>query len=350
MKHVFYHRDLDGLASYLVYSSAHNEIMLANSIQYGEPVIITENSNAHEIVFLDFTPEVSDVERILNNCSEVRQIDIFDHHRVSVTIKQIQDSIETSNTMFDRQIKFNPHIDTKAKGAVGLVLDYFTTQGNERLTRKTCSWHKAIRMIGCADVWDFTTIEGTKEFVAGLNLLNPFPLSDTNTVGWARTLESMCPPYPSGLNETIRLGGYALAARYNRVKNSGDRATTVEFYYGDKHLFNCPFVMATENISEIGNYLAEKNEERLGCVGQIIDGKLVLSFRSVGEGEIALEAALSFCGNGHPNAAGATCKNFKITDYEVRVEDSYKGLSLKANMKEVEESIIGKIMKERSEV
>jgi nanoRNase/pAp phosphatase (c-di-AMP/oligoRNAs hydrolase) len=76
----------------------------------------------------------------------------------------------------------------------------------------------------------------------------------------------------------------------------------------------CLGVFANENISELGNYLAEQSEHKVAFVASIDGEELRISFRSVaGAMHNARHWAVTLGGGGHPNAAGCSFPTFSLS-------------------------------------
>ena len=275
MIHIFYHDDMDGVASLYAYvqgrSLPHDEFT-AHAINYKYDSAILGCVNfGDEVVFVDFSPENKDIGHLINIVGD--SIEVWDHH--SGTEVRMRELAENN--------PFELHFDSKAKGACNLIADYYGVKSD------------AIKLIGYRDVWDFSG-SGTRELHAWC--ITVAPSSDHKT--WLKTFEGL-DTYPLTLETAIKAGAKLVAQMDAVVAKQVTYATEL-------CMFGHTVLAANthEHISETGSALA-KAGCGVGLVYSIVDNTVRMSFRSlVGAKVSALTFATKFGGGGHNESAGAT--------------------------------------------
>jgi oligoribonuclease NrnB/cAMP/cGMP phosphodiesterase (DHH superfamily) len=181
--------------------------------------------------------------------------------------------------------------------------------------------------VGCRDVWDFS-VGDTKAINEGIGALAPFPNCDdeAEVLAWFKRYGDL----RHEVAKVSEIGELLLNKMNAEVKKAAKRARVwrIELKKSDGYdtCCICLGVFANENISELGNYLAEQSEHKVAFVAVIDGEELRISFRSV-DGALhgARHWAVSLGGGGHPNAAGASFKKFKLdTSGEIPVIEVFQ--------------------------
>lgn len=300
MNTVFYHRDMDGIASAHVWYVAHAEEKWDyKSIQYGEEIPFFEGKH---VCFVDFTPTIEQVQALLNIGVEIT---CYDHH----------DTARKTHIRFEQEPKFQGVLDTTAKGCCGLMLQCISA-GNRSVCEATAT------LIGNRDVWDFS-VPGTKEFHEWCLAFGP-DVRDYNA--WFDVFSD------EDIDAAIRVGAKLLKKQDEIVAAAVKGAKLIEIdkvtvtvdsllsFKNTHHLGSILAVNSSNYPSEIGNALAQASDDGVGLVYSISEGKLRMSFRSI-EGSVssAQEWAKLLGGGGHVMAAGASSETFEITEKRIRV-------------------------------
>jgi oligoribonuclease NrnB/cAMP/cGMP phosphodiesterase (DHH superfamily) len=287
--HVFFHRDLDGYAcGYISHEAKFDINAIYHTVNYNEALDFREIADGDTVFFFDFTPEVDEV-KILMNYATLKNLVILDHHNV----EDKHEALSQLAQLWHWPVTLG--LNKNAKGCVEVVMEY--------------TWKRGLSMddifvlerIGNRDVWDFS-LPMTKEVHEAICLMCPFPADDSGIMGWFNTFSSAI----DGDN-LLSIGELLLKKSEAEVKRIAANAKEVYFEKLGKTI---PFVVSNTLISEVGNVLALGSNEKLACVGNFSAGKLLFSFRSVNE--TALDAARTYGGGGHHNAAGATITELPV--------------------------------------
>lgn len=299
--HVFFHRDMDGLCcAFLVYDNLFRATPERNrkykSVQYKEEINFSDVNNGDVVIFVDFTPSLEEAKRLfeLKPC----HITILDHHPV----QELHDRLDL--IVRGRDIGMTCALDTSAKGAVAVVGEWLGLPMLDPLTEH----------VGRRDVWNFSK-EETKAINEGLGVLAPFPNCDDEdeVLAWFKRYGDL----RHSVDKVCKIGECLLEKMEAEIKKAAKRARVWEIRMDTGGGFvrsgRILGVFANENISELGSHLAENYEFKFAFVAVIDGGELRLSFRSVEGGmHNARKWALDFNGGGHPHAAGASFKRFKL--------------------------------------
>jgi oligoribonuclease NrnB/cAMP/cGMP phosphodiesterase (DHH superfamily) len=284
--HVFFHRDLDGYAcGYILHEAKFDINAIYHTVNYNEALDFRDIVDGDTVFFLDFTPEVDDVKRLMAY-ARLNRLVILDHHNVEGKHEEIAQLEHLPVTL---------GLNKNAKGCVQVVMEY--------------TWKRGLSMddifvlerIGNRDVWDFS-LPSTKEVYEAICLMCPFPADDSGILDWFSAFSSAIDS-----DNLLSIGELLLKKSEAEVKRIAANAKEVYFEKLGKTI---PFVISNTLISEVGNVLALGSNEKLACVGNFSAGKLLFSFRSVNE--TALDAAKCYGGGGHLNAAGATITELPV--------------------------------------
>ena len=280
MQHIFYHDDMDGVASLYMYCTKVDRVSLASTTypitySYKDDIFSTVLAG-DEVVFLDFCPRVGTVKGTLSKC----EVEIYDHHEgAKNAVTEIR---ELSNVA----VAYLP----SAKGCCQMF--------------DSKPVPLAIKLIGNRDVWDFS-LEGTREFHAWCG--SQKPSSDFNY--WLKTFEAM--EKSEELVHMAIAAGRPLVEKHDAtIKKAVDSAAEI-WFKGQRVLASNSY----DNISELGNALASAGSG-LGMTYYVTGGEtpdVRISFRSVERSACtALKAAQHLGGGGHKHAAGA---NMQLDDF-----------------------------------
>jgi oligoribonuclease NrnB/cAMP/cGMP phosphodiesterase (DHH superfamily) len=297
--HVFFHRDMDGLCcAFLLhrYLFASNQNIKYKSVKYKEEINFSDVKKGDVVIFVDFTPSVEEAKRLFE--LKPKHITILDHHPV----EELHDQLDL--IVRGRDIGLTCGLNTEAKGAVAVVREWLRLSMLDQLTEH----------VGRRDVWDFSHA-ATKAIHEGIGALAPFPNCDNEeeVLAWFRRYGGL----RQDVDKVREIGECLLEKMEVDVKEAAKRARVWEIRMDTGGGFirsgRILGVFANENISELGNHLAENYEFKFAFVAVIDGGELRLSFRSVDGGmHNARKCALEFNGGGHPHAAGASFKRFKL--------------------------------------
>ena len=280
MQHIFYHDDMDGVASLYMYCTKVDRVSLASTtypINYSyKDYIFSSVLAGDEVVFLDFCPRLETVRGILSKC----EVQIYDHHEgAKDTIKQIMMLPTTA-------VSYYP----EAKGCCQMI--------HKDIPR-------AIRLIGNRDVWDFSE-EGTREFHAWCCTQKP----SSNYRYWMDMFEQL-EKNPGLVDGCIDIGTPIVTDHDEKIRKQVEASAELWFMGQRVLAFN-----SYENISELGNSLASAGSG-LGMTYYATGNPSMvrISFRSVDKSPTsALEAARKLGGGGHKLAAGANLSFEDFTD------------------------------------
>jgi oligoribonuclease NrnB/cAMP/cGMP phosphodiesterase (DHH superfamily) len=299
--HVFFHRDMDGLCcAFLVYDNLFRATPERNSkyksVQYKEEINFSDVNKGDVVIFVDFTPSLEEAKRLFE--LKPYHIAILDHHPVEELHERLDLLVR------GRDIGLTCGLNTNAKGAVEVVREWLRLPMLDQLTHR----------VGCRDVWDFA-IGDTKAINEGIGALAPFPNcnNEEEVLAWFKRYGDL-----RNESEKVREIGECLLEKMDaEVKKTAKRARVWRITRIKKDGFDdnctCLGVFANENISELGNYLAEQSEFKVAFVAVIDGGELRISFRSIdGAMHEARHWALSLGGGGHPKAAGCSFKTFSL--------------------------------------
>jgi len=225
MIHIFYHDDMDGVASLYAYVQGRgvpNDAFIPHVINYKYVSTIFDCVNfGDEVIFVDFSPENKDIGNLINIVGD--SIEVWDHH--SGTEVRMRELSENN--------PFELHFDSKAKGACNLIADYYGVKS------------EAITLIGNRDVWNFSE-PGTKEFHAWC--LTIAPPSHHKT--WLDTFAQL-DAEPALIEGSIRIGEKLIGKMNEDIAARVKTATELNMFG------HCVLAANTsEHISETGNALA----------------------------------------------------------------------------------------------
>jgi len=279
--HIFYHHDMDGIATY--FSWAHCLVqqdtfglIVTSSVKerfFDMKLVLPEDS----VVFLDLCPDPKTLEELFDK--EISHITVIDHHEGAVP------NIEAIESLF--MGRCTVHFDPKAKGA---CLIPWAVAGK--------AVPDAIQLIGARDGWDFSDSR-TAPLHEWLTKVGPQVEARAE---WLPIFYDLC-TRPHKLEEAISIGSQL-------VRHQGLRV--LEHYRERCHRFmlkngmEIPAVNTESDISEVGNALAASESLGVGVVWSMDPKGVRLSFRSeAGAHTTARECAESFGGSGRREAAGA---------------------------------------------
>ena len=300
-EHVSFHRDMDGLCcAFLVHDNLERATTERNrkykSVQYKEEINFSDVKEGDVVIFVDFTPSIEEAKRLFE--LKPRHITILDHHPVQELHERLDLLVR------GRGIGLTCCLNTKARGAVAVVGEWLGLPMLDVLTSH----------VGRRDVWDFS-FGDTKAINEGIGALAPFPNCDNEdaVLAWFHRYHEL----RKDVDKVREIGECLLEKMEAEVKKAAKRARVwqIELKKSDDYdtCCTCLGVFANENISELGNYLAEQSEHKVAFVAVIDGEELRISFRSVdGAMHEARYWAVSLGGGGHPKAAGCSFKTFSL--------------------------------------
>jgi uncharacterized protein len=274
MIHIFYHDDMDGVASLYAYLKSRvipRDSFMPHVINYKYDSAVFGCVNfGDEVVFVDFSPENKDIGHLINIVGD--RLEVWDHHvGTEVRMRELAESNP-----------FYLHFDSKAKGACNLIADYYGVKSD------------AIKLIGNRDVWDFS-LPNTREFHAWC--ITVAPSSDYDK--WLETFRYL--EDATAMEVAVQAGAKLIEKMDAAVAKQVEHATELNMF-GHKVLA----ANTNEHISETGNALA-KAGCGVGLVYSVVGNSVRMSFRSLPDSEMsALRLAKLLNGGGHSEAAGAT--------------------------------------------
>lgn len=274
MKHVFYHSDMDGIATLYSWSEFNslNACGIA-TINYGAATLkaIEHVCAGDDVVFLDFCPDQAATQKLKD--AGVVGMEVWDHH------KGAESNIARIKELFpDAEINYRP----EGIGACAMPWE----RANRDLP-------VPIRLIAKRDVWDWS--EPHAAFLhEWCTVLGP-TIDDYEK--WLRTLTTM-EASADFIGEIMGYGKQLVEKRDAVIAKQVAEATKINTLLA---------VNSSENISELGNALAKANEYKVGLVWSVVGNVVRMSFRSIPSApQSALTIARQYGGGGHEHAAGAS--------------------------------------------
>jgi oligoribonuclease NrnB/cAMP/cGMP phosphodiesterase (DHH superfamily) len=274
MKHVFYHSDMDGIATLYSWSefNALDGCGIA-TINYGAATLkaIEHVCAGDDVVFLDFCPDQMATQKLKD--VGVVGVEVWDHH------KGAESNIAKIRELFpDAEINYRP----EGLGACAMPW--------ERANRIPPT---VVRLIAKRDVWDWS--EPAAAFLhEWCTVLGPM-IEDYDE--WLKTFGRLEAAYDF-VREVLEIGQKLVDKRDMVIAKQVSEAMKIGTLLA---------VNSSENISELGNALAKANEHKVGLVWSVVGKVVRMSFRSIpGAQHTALTVARIFGGGGHEHAAGAS--------------------------------------------
>jgi oligoribonuclease NrnB/cAMP/cGMP phosphodiesterase (DHH superfamily) len=274
MKHVFYHSDMDGIATLYSWSefNALDGCGIA-TINYGAATLkaIEHVCAGDDVVFLDFCPDQMATQKLKD--VGVVGVEVWDHHKGA-----------ESNIAKIRELFPEAEINYRPEGIGACAMPW------ERANRQI---PVPIRLIAKRDVWDWS--EPAAAFLhEWCTVLGP-TIEDYEK--WLRTLTTM-ESSADFIGEAMVYGRQLVEKRDAVIAKQVSEATKIGTLLA---------VNSSENISELGNALAKANAHKVGLVWSVVGKVVRMSFRSIpGAQRSALDVARTYGGGGHEHAAGAS--------------------------------------------
>lgn len=275
MKHVFYHSDMDGIATLYSWSEFNSlDGCGIATINYGAATLkamLSEHVCAgDDVVFLDFCPDQAATQKLKD--VGVRGVEVWDHH------KGAESNIAKIRELFpDAEINYHP------EGIGACVMPW------ERANRRP---PVVVRLIAKRDVWDWSE-PAAASLHEWCTALGPM-IEDYDE--WMKTLGRLT--VDDFIIEALEIGQKLVEKR---------DAVIAKQVLGATKIGTLLAVNSSENVSEIGNALAEASEHRVGLVWSVVGNVVRMSFRSIpGAPQTALTIAHTYGGGGHEHAAGAS--------------------------------------------
>lgn len=262
----YYHDDLDGIASAAIVKNAFQSDIELIRVNYGD-MWKPEDVKGNEVFVLDFSfPNMLD---LAHSC---RVLNWVDHHRTAM---------EQQKKAWDSEEIFG--IRSLDKAGCELTFEYMHPAGTPV--------PDIIKYISDMDMWKFN-YERTRAICEAAQYELTGPDSDLWPILFTPALADQL------LDDLEVHGSVLLEAKRQRVKRIFEKGTDVALFGQRARLMN-----ATSDISEAGEYVYSKTEYDMAVLWQVIEGKVVLSFRSnsVDVGKIAERLG----GGGHKTASGA---------------------------------------------
>ena len=275
LTHVFYHADMDGLATLYAHYHLCNKRIIAKPIQYGDLSCFEDVEAEDNVVFLDFCPD----RAIMEHIQPYGSVMFVDHHSGAKEKVEYARQCPAVNYVYDPD----------AHGACQLL---YSALGKEA--------PEVIKLVGDRDVWclDDPRTEQLHEFFMSLDI-------PVDTWGkWFDRFDWLLEP--ANLAHACKVGEGLVKERDERVAAKAKEAKLYRISGITEPVLG---VEASDDISVLGNALA--GVAGLGMVFRVVGNAVVISFRSK-DGHSALEAAKALGGGGHGNAAGATVGRWMI--------------------------------------
>jgi oligoribonuclease NrnB/cAMP/cGMP phosphodiesterase (DHH superfamily) len=280
---IFYHSDMDGIATAYAYCdqlcSAPNYSLCPIDYTNTHSFVAAQCYGFNSVTFLDFCPSQEIVDTLVS--AGIQKITVIDHHAgAAEKIEYVKAcAIPNMSVYYD-------------VGAVGACTMPYQILG------KAIPYQS--KLIGMRDVWDFSD-SNAKSFHAWCAAAGP---EINDHVAWFEILSGH---NIRDLTDRIEIGERLLARTAANI-NAKVRDTLhwIPMRVNDKS-FEVPAVNSDSNISELGNEVATRFVIGVGVVWFVTANSVKLSFRSIEGGNFtALELATSLGGGGHKHAAGAT--------------------------------------------
>ena len=282
---VVYHRDFDGLASALIankyYSEQENigKIEL-QSIQYGEPFDILDNSEFNCCVLLDFSFDDATMSNIK---SQVDEFIWIDHHKTAQSLKMWK-----SDVMGKRSLK---------SSACVLTWLHFYSHPIPY----------SIRLIGDYDIWTFKYEDDTRAYI---EFLSQFDIDDDIQQLSSCILRSSISSTDYAVRRCIEQGRPLVRYRESIVRHMYKKGKVVD--WNGITTFVCN---ATVFHPYLADYALKQNPDiEIVNIFQIKwDGEKWITIHSlVSRGKIDVsEIAELYGGGGHHNASGFVVEPFE---------------------------------------
>lgn len=230
------------------------------------------------VFFLDFCPNDNAFRYVKQIASSVV---VVDHHKTAIEIlKDEPDHV---------------HLFSNDFSGCYLTAVYFNEEDTDFVP-------KLIRHLSDNDLWKHE-LEGTKEFIAYLRLVDPADYTFEYFDEMNTCLESISSPFQSAaVINPYKIGAMILAQQEVQVKEVMKSAFFFEFPSGEQGM--AVYHNAKSIVSRLGEELA-KRSKTFGLVLTVDYPKSTVkgSLRSVGDYDVE-QLALKYNGGGHKNAAG----------------------------------------------
>lgn len=295
-KHIIaYHSNcMDGITSaFLLKQGIHKfnpgseiEIVFV-ACQYGENYteqilsLINAHPEIHIIYFTDFTPQIDEIEKVVNTC---KRVIIYDHHKIEKTLEAINNAaFDTTNLQIYRDV---------TRSASLIVAEQIPSNIDIKLAR----------YVSDRDTWKFE-LPNSREINEGLRM--KVDLNDPMTLMNVLSFNSETNSFDFKTDDLIKEGSIIIKFRNGLIKSHIDekRVRLIDNFHG----FDIAVINENSFHSEIGNALSTKFNRIAVLYFILPDGKVVFSVRSIPElevGQTANALCVKFGGGGHTHASG----------------------------------------------
>ena len=277
---VFYHTDLDGIASaeiinYYNRQQGVTEIINFYSINYKDKFPIEKIKSMEVVYVVDFSLSERDFDSLLEITNNVVWID---HHK---------SAIETLGR------KYNYLQGIREDGRAGCVLTWAYFYGN------TIPLPPVIDMLGAYDVWDFSKHgDDLNKLQCGIRLDDHSP---DNYAFWKEIIE-----YDYRLKDIIKMGEIALIYRNNQYSSIIKGWSFIAEFEG--------FKAVCCNVGSVSSQLFDSVKESYDLMMPFVfDGsQWTVSIYTKRDDIDCSELAKKYGGGGHRKASGFQCKELPI--------------------------------------
>jgi oligoribonuclease NrnB/cAMP/cGMP phosphodiesterase (DHH superfamily) len=266
MKICFYHNDADGRSSAAIVRRALGKDVRLMETNYGEPVPWQEVEKAEQIVMVDFSMSLEDMQHMANG----RRFTWIDHH-ISA-INELQEAATAWEGLRD-----------VSQAACVLTWKYFFPDQPVP---------QAIQLIGDRDTWT-NAYPDSPAFGEGLNQQNMSPENDKL---WKPLLDDD----PKAVQDLISSGGLIYNARLREIRRSVARFGQEVTFEGHRTL-----AINQRASGELGEHIRKKGYEIAYCYIETQQNGKLTTFVTLFSDQVDVsEIAKKYGGGGHKSAAG----------------------------------------------
>ena len=275
---------MDGLASAFILDTVFDKVGNGCEVlflQYGdnfeELLFDAYDLKNYSIIMADFSLSLEDMKRVAASCEFLT---VLDHHK---TAQKTLDGFGGENI----EVTF----DMNRSGAL-ITYDWakeYCKENDEDFSLK----REFFEYVSDRDLWEFA-LNSSKE-------INEFIAFNTKQ----NDIESFASTYFNYFDERftfINNGNLLLQKTEKSVIKKADKVSKLKEIMLNGKKFLC--LNATENISEIGNYICLNHDVMAAMYFITNDNKVIFSLRSIDSLDDASEVAKAFGGGGHRNACG----------------------------------------------